>query len=66
MSSTENPRLICWHWDHSKGRNVKGIDLLSAFYYTQKDEKTDPLRLPIAIETIKKTIVFSDLKTKKN
>ena len=24
--------LICWHWDHSKGRNIKGINILSAFY----------------------------------
>ena len=62
---TDENELICWHWDHSKGRNVKGINLLSAFYYTQKDEKTDSLRLPVAIETIKKTIAFSDLKTKK-
>ena len=44
---------------------MKGVNLLSAFYYTQKDEKTDSLRLPVAIETIKKTILFSDLKTKK-
>lgn len=62
---TDENELICWHWDHSKGRNVKGVNLLSAFYYTQKDEKTDSLRLPVAIETIKKTILFSDLKTKK-
>ena len=44
---------------------MKGINVLSAFYYTQKDEKTNPLRLPVAIETIKKITVLSDLKTKK-
>src|SRR4051794_15405637 len=24
--------LICWHYDHSKGRNLKGINLLSVLY----------------------------------
>lgn len=62
---TDENDLICWHWDHSKGRNVKGINLLSAFYYTQKDAQTLPLRIPVAFETIKKTIRFCDLKAKK-
>jgi hypothetical protein len=26
--------IICWHRDHSKGRNEKGISLLMAFYYS--------------------------------
>jgi DDE superfamily endonuclease len=60
----ENP-LICWHWDHSKGRNVKGINLLSAFYVTQKDENTEAIRVPVSYETILKTVVFSIIKTKK-
>lgn len=62
---TDENDLICWHWDHSKGRNIKGINLLSAFYHTQKDPKTLPLRIPVAFETIKKTIRFCDIKTKK-
>jgi hypothetical protein len=60
----ENP-LICWHWDHSKGRNVKGINLLSAFYVTQKDANTEPVRVPVSYETILKTVIFSVIKTKK-
>ncbi len=62
---TDENDLICWHWDHSKGRNIKGINLLSAFYHTQKDVKSEILRVPVSIETIKKTIRFCDLKTKK-
>ena len=27
---TDESELICWHYDHSKGRNVKGINLLRA------------------------------------
>jgi hypothetical protein len=62
---TDENDLICWHWDHSKKRNIKGINLLSAFYHTQKSLFSETLRIPISIETIKKTIRFCDLKTKK-
>jgi len=61
---TDENDLICWHWDHSKQRNIKGINLLSAFYHTQSG-KNEPLRIPIGFETIKKTIRFCDIKTKK-
>ena len=62
--SDEND-LICWHWDHSKRRNLKGINLLNAFYHTQKDIESEKLRLPVGFELIKKTIRFCDLKTQK-
>jgi hypothetical protein len=29
---TDGNDLICWHRDHSKNRNVKGINLLTAFF----------------------------------
>ena len=45
----ENP-LICWHWDHAKQRSVKGINLLSAFYVTQKDAHSPCVRLPIGFD----------------
>jgi len=64
-ADTDENDLICWHWDHSKRRNIKGINLLRAFYHTQKDVKSEILRVPVSIETIKKTIHFCDLKTKK-
>jgi len=60
----ENP-LICWHWDHSKQRNAKGINFLSAFYSTQKDKNKDPVRLPVMVELIMKTVSFCVVKTKK-
>lgn len=62
---TDENDLICWHWDHSKRRNIKGINLLSAFYHTRKDARAETLRIPVGIETIKKTMRFCDLKTKK-
>jgi len=51
--------LICWHWDHTFNRNIKGINLLNCVYYA------NGVSLPIAFELVKKPIQFSDLKTKK-
>ena len=60
----ENP-LIYWHWDHVKGRSTKGINLLSAFYVTQKDGQTESLGLPIMYELILKTVLYCLVKTKR-
>lgn len=64
-SYTDENDIVCWHWDHSKNRNLKGINTLNAFYHTQKDENTQVLRIPVGVEIIKKTIRFCDIKTKK-
>ncbi|RNC76648.1 transposase, partial [Piscirickettsiaceae bacterium NZ-RLO2] len=57
--SDEND-IIAWHYDHSKGRTVKGINILTAMV------RYGDVRLPIAYEVIEKTIRYSDLQTKKN
>lgn len=62
---TDESDLVCWHYDHSKGRSVKGMNLLSAFYVSQRDEKASPLRVPVGYELIKKPVVMCDVKTKK-
>lgn len=62
---TDENDLICWHWDHAKGRSVKGINLLSAFYHTQKDVASDILRVPVDFKTVTKPIRFCDVETKK-
>ncbi len=56
--SKEN-EFITWHFDHTVGRTVKGINLLNCLYASDKGA------IPVAYELIKKPIVFSDLKTKK-
>ena len=38
---TDESELVTWHFDHTKNRAVKGINLLSALYYSQ----TPPYRL---------------------
>ncbi len=50
--------LICWHWDHSKGRNIKGVNILSAFYVSPLPTSDESLRIPLAYEAVKKTVVF--------
>src|ERR1035438_3669530 len=30
---TDENELMCWHYDHVSGRNVRGINLLNALYY---------------------------------
>jgi hypothetical protein len=46
---TDESELICWHYDHSKGRNVKGINLLSTLY------RVGGVSIPVAFELVKKT-----------
>ena len=57
--------LICWHWDHSKGRNVKGINLLSAFYVCESSQSASCLHIPLSYQAVKKTIRFCEIKTRK-
>ena len=54
---TDESELVCWHYDHSKGRNLKGINLLSTLY------QVGDASIPVAFELIKKTEwVFNEKK----
>ena len=48
---SEETELISWHWDHSKGRNIKGINIINLLYCTEE------LSIPVGYETVKKTIL---------
>ena len=45
---TEENELINWHWDHSKGRSIKGINILNMLYCTEE------VSIPIGYEAIRK------------
>ena len=45
---TDESDLICWHYDHCKSRNVKGINLLSALYHA------NDVSIPVAFELVTK------------
>lgn len=61
--STENS-IICWHYDHSKDRNVKGINILNFVYQPYPSAQTD-FSLPVAFEIVEKTEQFFDTKSGK-
>jgi len=56
---TDENEIICWHYDHAKGRNVKGINFLTTLYYAQG------IALPVAFEIVSKTEHYIDKKTGK-
>lgn len=56
---TDENELICWHWDHSKKRSVKGIQFLTAFY------QVGTVGLPVAFDLVTKTETYLDPKTGK-
>jgi hypothetical protein len=56
---TDENDLICWHWDHSKQRHVKGINFLTTFY------ATETVSLPVAFDLVTKTEFYIDPKSGK-
>ncbi len=58
---TDENDIVCWHYDHTVGKAVKGINLLSTFYYSQIGEQ--PLKVPLAFDIIAK-YSYCDIKSK--
>jgi len=58
-ASTDENAIMCWHYDHCKGRSVKGISLLNALYHS------GDVSVPVAFEVVRKQHQFSDVKTRK-
>ena len=56
---TDENEIVCWHFDHTKGRSVKGINLLSAIV------RYGEAALPVAFEVVRKEVEFCDPKTGK-
>jgi len=56
---TDENEVMCWHYDHSKGRAVQGFNLLNCLYHV------DDISIPVAFELITKPVEYSDLKTGK-
>ena len=56
---TDENEVMCWHYDHSKGRTVQGFNLLNCLYHVEG------VSIPVAFELIKKPIEYCDLKTRK-
>jgi len=56
---TDENEIICWHFDHTKGRTVKGINFVTTLYHAQD------VALPVAFEIVSKTETYTDKKTGK-
>ncbi len=56
---TDENEIMCWHYDHSIGRSVRGINLLNCLYHS------GDVSIPVSFEIIHKPIQYCDLKTRK-
>jgi len=56
---TDENEVMCWHYDHTKGRAVQGFNLLNCLYHV------NGASIPVAFELIKKPIQYCELKTRR-
>lgn len=56
---SDESELLCWHYDHTTGQTVKGINLMSTLYASQG------VSLPVAFELVTKPNWVTDKKTGK-
>jgi DDE superfamily endonuclease len=56
---TDENDIIAWHFDHTFGRNVKGVNILNLVYHNSLGT------IPVGMSIIKKDIPFTDPKTGK-
>ncbi len=55
---TDENDIIAWHYDHSQGRSVKGINFLSAVYHAPQLD----VSLPVGFRLVRKTEQYVDKK----
>ena len=51
---TDENEIVCWHYDHAKGRTVKGINFITALY------EVDGVILPVSYRLVAKTEAYLD------
>lgn len=56
---TDENDIVCWHYDHSKDRMLKGINFLTALYSSQG------VSVPVGFHLVAKTEKYIDAKTQK-
>ena len=54
---TDENNMIAWHYDHTQGRSVKGINFITALY------QVDAISLPVNYHLIQKTDYYTDPQT---
>jgi hypothetical protein len=53
---TDENEIICWHYDHTQQRNVKGLNFVTCLYHNRG------MSLPVGFELIAKTEHYTDPK----
>lgn len=56
---TDENEIICWHYDHSQDRNIKGINFMTSLYHAGGSS------LPVGFSIVAKTEYYMDKKTGK-
>ena len=56
---TDENDIICWHYDHSQQRNIKGINFVTCLYHSSG------VSLPVGFEIVAKTERYTDPKDHK-
>lgn len=56
---TDENEIVCWHYDHTSGRTIKGINFITALYHAQD------VSLPVSYHLVSKTEYYLDKKTAK-
>jgi hypothetical protein len=51
---TDENEIVCWHYDHAKGRTVKGVNFITALY------AVDDISLPVSYRLVAKTEAYID------
>lgn len=47
---TDESELVCWHFDHSHGKSVKGINIVNILY------EAGGMHIPVEFETVEKSL----------
>jgi hypothetical protein len=58
---TDENDIVCWHYDHAQGRQVKGINFMTALYHSPIH---GGVSLPVGFQIIAKTEHYVDPETK--
>lgn len=61
---TDESELICYHYDHSQGRTVKGINLVNFLYHVSVSSEQN-VSIPVAFELVRKPELYQDPKSGK-
>lgn len=62
---TDESELVCYYYDHSQDRVVKGINIINFVYHTSLETEQE-LSLPVAFELVTKSEVYHHKKTGKS